>query len=318
MSSELQIGDVKLENRLILAPMAGMLRLSLRMAYRRSGCAMTCIGVVDSRAVAHSDSDDLITILGRREYTNDMERPVCVQLIGQDASQMADAAQRIESHASIIDLNFSCPIQGIVDAGYGASGLLDHPDVIHKIVAAVAKSVNIPVTVKIRIGYKGDDVDTLRIARGCQDAGAEGIVVHARTVNGMYNGAVHWDWIRKVKEAVTIPVIGNGGINIPEDAAAMLEQTGCDFVMLGKIPFINPLIFSQSNQYLKTGSYTQSSEMMTLLNFFHTYWQTSRRIDSSNPFKFYKRRCRAFLKMRNYMQKLANGTASLNWKSSKG
>ena len=317
MGSELKIGHVKLENRLILAPMAGMLRLSLRMAYRRSGCAMTCVGVVDAKAVAQSDSDDLITILGQREYTNERERPVCVQLIGIDSSQMAETAQRIKRHASIIDLNFSGPIQSIVDAGYGAAGLLSQPDVIHEIVAAVVKSVDIPVTVKIRIGFKGDDVDVLRIARGCQDAGAAAICVHARTVSGMYNGPVHWEWIRKVKEAVTIPVIGNGGINTPADAAAMLEQTGCDFVMLGKIPFINPLIFLQINQYLKNRGYTRSSEFMTLLKFFRCYWQTSRGIDSSNPFRFYRRRCRAFLKVRNFMQKIENGTASLNWKASK-
>ena len=318
MNDDLKIGDIKLENKLILAPMAGMLRLSLRMAYRRLGCAMTCIGVVDARAVAQSNSDDLVTILGRTEYTNKEERPVCVQLIGMNPPQMAEAAQRIEHHASILNLNFSGPIQSIVDAGYGAGGLLSQPHLINEIVRKVVRSVSIPVTVKIRIGHKGDDVDVLRIALGCQDAGAEAIVIHARTISEMYNGPVHWEWIQKVKEAVRIPVVGNGGIRTPEDAAAMLEQTGCDFVMLGKTPFINPLIFLQTNQYLETGSCLHKSNVSTLMNFFYHYWQTSSRIDSSNPLRFYKRRCRAFLKMRHFIQKLENGSASLNWRNPKG
>lgn len=318
MSKPLHIGNVELENRLILAPMAGMLRLSLRMAFRRLGCAMTCVGVVDARAVAQSDSDNLITILGRQEYTNQQESPVCIQLIGGNIADMVEAARKIERHASMLNLNFSGPIQHLVSADYGASGLLNRPDVIEKMTAAVVKAVTIPVTVKIRIGFNGNDVDVLGVAKSCQDAGAAAIVVHARTVSEMYCGPVYWDWIEKVKCAVTIPVVGNGGIHTPEDAAAMLNQTGCDFVMLGKAPFINPLIFSQINSYLETGNYTRLSDRRTLLKFFSCYWRTSRRIDSPNPLKFIKRRCRTFLTMRAYMQKLQAGTATLDWNGPKG
>lgn len=313
-----RIGNIELENRLILAPMAGMLRLSLRMAYRRAGCAMTCVGVVDARAVAESDTDNLITILGRQEFTNEEEKPVCVQLIGGNIDDMVEAARKIEHRSSLLNLNFSGPIRRLVEAGYGASALLSRPDVIDKMTAAVVDAVKIPVTVKIRIGVEGDDVDVLRVAKSCQDAGAAAIMVHARTVAGMYNGPVHWDWIEKVKNAVAVPVVGNGGVDTPQDAAAMLNQTGCDFVMLGKAPFINPLIFSQINEFLETGHYAESSDAMTLLKFFRHYWHTSRRIDSPNPVKFFKRRCRAFLKMRAYMQKLQAGTVTLGWNAPKG
>ena len=307
-----KIGNVELDNRLILGAMAGMLRLSLRMAYRQCGCAMTCVGVIDARAVAQSNSDALITILGRREYTNQEERPVCVQLIGSDVTHMVEAARRVEHRASIIDLNFSGPIQRLVDAGYGASSLLKHPDVIEKIVSAVVKAVNIPVTAKIRIGFNGNDVDVIGIARRCQDAGAAAICVHARTVSEMYRGPAHWEWIEKVRLAVDIPVIGNGGIHTPEDAAAMIDQTNCDFLMLGKTPFINPLIFAQIGQYLNTGDYTRYSEKTAMLKFFWRYWNAERRIGFQSPLRFLKRRYRAFLEARSFIQDLENGKASLD------
>jgi nifR3 family TIM-barrel protein len=318
MDNGLQIGNVKLENRLILAPMAGMLRLSLRMAYRQSGCAMTCIGVVDARAVAQSESDDLITILGNQETTNQEERPVCVQLIGSDVAHMVEAARRIQRHASIINLNFSGPIQRLIDAGYGAADFLRRPRDIEKMVAAVAGAVSIPVTTKIRIGFKGNDVDVVDIAARCQGAGAAAIFVHARTVSQMYRWPAHWEWIEKVKRTVSIPVIGNGGVNTPEDAAAMLDQTGCDFVMLGKAPFVNPMIFAQINQFLKTGKYSRFSETAALLKFFWRYWQVERRMHSQGPLRFIKRRCRPFLKMRKYMQNLQNGTVNLDCQAPKG
>ena len=307
----MNIANVRLENRLIVAPLAGMLRLSLRMTYRKLSAAMTCVGVIDAHAVAKSKSDRLIDILGREEITNDEERPVSVQLAGGDIGEMAEAAGRIERFASIIDLNFSGPIQRLIDKGCGIAGLLKSPDRIEKMVTAVVKTVSVPVTAKIRVGFQGDDVDVLRIAKGCEAAGASAIIVHARTVSEGYTGPVHWDWIRRVKENVSIPVVGNGGVNSPLDVKAMLEKTGCDFVMIGKAAIINPLIFHQANQYLETGTFTEMNQTLALLKFFRHYRVFARRIDSRGPLRFLRRSCGVFMKMRSFMKKIKAGTVTI-------
>lgn len=307
----LHIGKLRLDNRLILAPMAGMLRLSLRMAYRRAGAAMTCVGVIDAGAVAKSGSGRLINILGRQEITNMEEEPVSVQLIGADAGLMSAVAERIESQVSIIDLNFSCPIKRFANRGYGASSLLGDPLHIEKIVAAVVNRVKVPVTVKIRVGFQGDDVDVLRVAKGCEAAGAAAIVVHGRTVNQGYTGPSCWDWIKRVKQNVSIPVVGNGGVHSPQDAMAMLEQTGCDFVMIGTAAFINPMIFIQTHRYMTTGTLPSDNATLALLQFFRHYWRTSRQIDGYGPRKFLKRSCRHFLHLRSYMQRIQAGNITL-------
>lgn len=305
-----QIGDVTLENRLILAPMAGMLRLPVRLAYRKLGASMTCVGVIDARAVAQSPTDELVTILGKREVTSEEERPVCVQLAGSDAAILATAARRIERHTSILDLNFSGPTRRLVDNGYGAS-LLREPSRIRDIVAAVAGSVEIPVTAKIRIGVEGPDVDVVRIAQICQDAGAAAITIHARYVRQMYYGPAHWEWIKRVKDEVDIPVVGNGAVHSPLDARAMLEQTGCDFVMIGTAAFINPLIFRQTNELLETGRYRPASDTRALLEFFRHYFTFARRIESRRPLTFLRRSCRDFLRVRAYMQRIQTGQTTL-------
>ncbi len=305
------IGSLKLDNCLVLAPMAGMLRLSLRMAYRKTGAAMTCVGVIDAGAIIKSDSDRLINVLGRQEITQAAEEPVSVQLIGADTGMMAAAAERIQSQASIIDLNFSGPVQRLVDGGYGASSLLCDPQHIEKIVAAVVSRVKVPVTAKIRVGFQGDDVDVLRVAKACEAAGAAAIVVHARTVSQGYTGTPCWDWIKRVKQAVSIPVVGNGGVNSPLGAMAMLEQTGCDFVMIGTAAFINPMIFHQTRRYITTGTLPLISAPLALLQFFRHYWRTARQIDGYGPRKFLKRSCRHFLHLRSYMMRIQEGTLTL-------
>lgn len=305
------IGNLWLDNRLILAPMAGMLRLSLRMAYREAGAAMTCVGVIDAGAVVKSGSERLVNVLGRQEFTNVAEEPVSVQLIGADTGLMAAAAERIQSQASIIDLNFSCPIQRLVGRGYGASSLLCDPQHIERIVAAVVNRVKVPVTVKIRTGFQGDDVDVLRVAKGCEAAGAAAIVVHGRTVTQGYTGSPCWDWIKRVKQAVSIPVVGNGGVHSPLDAMAMLEQTGCDFVMIGTAAFINPMIFHQTHHWMATGTLPSTRETLALLQFFRHCWRTARQVDGYGPRKFLKRSCRHFLHLRSYMQRVQEGTITL-------
>lgn len=304
------IGDLELENKLILAPLANMLRLSLRLTYRKLGAAMTCVGVIDAKAVAESKGEKLINLLGQEEVTNDEERPVSVQLIGGQINKMAEAAKRIEKFASIIDLNFSGPIQRVIDKGQGAA-CLKNPGLIAEMVGAVVENVSVPVTAKIRIGFQGNDVNVLKVAENCETAGASAIIVHARSVSEGYAGPVHWDVIKKVKENVGIPVVGNGGVHSAFDAKAMLERTGCDFVMIGTSAIINPLIFYETNRLLQTGHLPKTNQIMTLAKFLRQYSVFARRIESKSTLKFIKRSCRNFLKMRSYMKKIKAGTVTL-------
>ncbi len=306
-----RIGTVTLENRLILAAMGGMLRLPVRLAYRKLGAAMTCVGVIDADAVARAQDDHLINILGKREITSPQEYPVCVQLVGSEVEAMATAARRIENRASMIDLNFSGPTQRLLDKGYGAAGLLKDPARIREIVAAVAGSIGIPVTAKIRIGFEGPDVDAVGIAQACQDAGAAAIAVHARYVSQKYCGPARWEWIKRIKDQVDIPVIGNGAVHSPRDAKAMLEQTGCDFVMIGTAAFLNPLIFRQTNDFLNTGRYRDAGSTRALLEFFRHYFAFARRVESRSLFQFIRRSCRDFLRVRAYMQRIQTGQTTL-------
>jgi len=307
----MQIGSVRLEGRGVLAPLAGMLRLSLRMTYRKLGAAMTCVGIIDASKMAQSKDGRLINILGTEEQTCEQEWPVCVQLIGSEADYMAEAARRLESSANIIDLNFSGPLRKVIDTDYGAAGLLNKPRQIAKIVEEVVKSVSVPVTAKIRIGIKGSDIDVVRVAKSIEGAGASGITVHARYANEYYTGPAHWEYIKKVRESVGIPVTGNGGVYSASDAKAMLEKTECDFVMIGTEAIINPLIFQQTNELLETGKVTEVSEMMGLLKFFRQYSIFAKRIEHKGLWKFVRRSCRNFMKMRAYMRQVKAGTRKL-------
>lgn len=271
---------------------------------------MTCVGVIDAKAVAASKEKKMINLLGRKEITNEEERPVSVQLIGSEISEVVQAAKRIEEFASIIDLNFSGPIRRVFDKGQGAA-CLRSPGLIAEIVEAVVQNVNIPVTAKIRIGIQGDDVDVLQIAKGCEAAGASALIVHARTVSERYAGQAHWEWIKRVKENVSIPVVGNGAVNSPFDAKAMLETTGCDFVMIGTTAIINPLIFYQTNQYLQTGTFAEMNETLALLGFFREYRVFARRIDSRGLLRFLRRSCRSFINMRRFIKRIKAGTATI-------
>ena len=301
---------MELENRLILAPLGGMLRLPVRLAYRRLGAAMTCVGAIDARAVALASTDDLVNILGKRETTSEEERPVCVQLVGGDAETLAVAALRVQRYTSVIDLNFSGPTRRMVGKGHGAA-ILRNPALMKEILTAVAGSVSIPVTAKIRIGFEGPDVDAVRLAQNCQDAGAAAIVVHARFVCQRYCGPAHWEWIQRIKQNVDIPVIGNGGVYSPPDARAMIEQTGCDFVMIGTAAFVNPLIFRQTNELLDTGRCRDAGNVRALLAFFRHYHTCAKRVESRGTLKFLRRSCRDFLRARAYLQRIQTGQTTL-------
>ncbi len=306
----MQIGKLRLENKTILAPLGGMLGLSLRMTYRDLGAAMTCVGVIDAKKVAESKDGRMINILYKEEVVSEEERPVCIQLIGSDTLCMAEAARRAENLASVIDLNFSSPLRRSIDEGCGAV-LLRNPEHIARIVEAVVGSVKVPVTAKIRIGIKGNDIDIVRVAKSIEGAGASAITVHGRSADEYYAGPVHWEYIKKVKDSVRIPVVGNGGVNSASDAKAMLEKTGCDFVMIGTWAIINPGIFHQIDELLRTGEACQVSDMTGLLKFFKRYFVFARKVEGKGLYVFLKCSCRNFLKMRTYMIGSQAGTNKL-------
>ncbi len=307
----MNISKVKLENRLILAPLGGMLNLPLRLAFRKFGASMTCIGVIDANAVVKSNRVKLINILGQEEKTIDGEKPVSIQLIGSDIDTLVEAAKRIEKFASIIDLNFGCPIKRFITQGYGGVNLLKDPGFIGEVVRAIVENVNVPVITKIRIGINGNDVDVLKIAKNCETSGISAIAIHSRSASEGFSGKVHWDFIKKVKESIGVPVIGNGGINSAIDVKAMFERTHCDFVMIGKAAIINPLIFLETNSFLQTGRLRKSNGFAPLAKFLREYAKFIKILEKKRLPKLVKKSYLDFFRMRLYIKKIKTGKITL-------
>lgn len=245
---KLQIGNVTLQNQVILAPMAGVTDLPFRLLCKEQGAGLLCMEMVSAKAIYYNNrnTDTLMEI-------DDRERPVSLQLFGSDPYIMSEMAKRIEERPfDILDVNMGCPVPKVVNNGEG-SALMKDPALVRKIVTAMARAVKKPLTVKIRKGFDEDHVNAVEIARIIEDSGAAAIAVHGRTRQQYYSGKADWEIIRKVKEAVSIPVIGNGDVDSPRKAREMLEQTGCDGVMVGRAAQGNPWIFRQIVHYLDTG-----------------------------------------------------------------
>ncbi len=245
---KLQIGNVTLQNQVILAPMAGVTDLPFRLLCKEQGAGLLCMEMVSAKAIYYNNrnTDTLMEI-------DDRERPVSLQFFGSDPYIMSEMAKRIEERPfDILDVNMGCPVPKVVNNGEG-SALMKDPALVRKIVTAMARAVKKPLTVKIRKGFDEDHVNAVEIARIIEDSGAAAIAVHGRTRQQYYSGKADWEIIRKVKEAVSIPVIGNGDVDSPRKAREMLEQTGCDGVMVGRAAQGNPWIFRQIVHYLDTG-----------------------------------------------------------------
>lgn len=303
------IGDVQLDGRGFLAPTCGVLNLPMRLAFRRFGAAMTYVGVIDAAAVARRGEPTLVNVLGRVETTCEREGPVAIQLIGSDPRCMADAAALVEPLADVIDVNFSGPVQAVVEQGWGAA-MLTEPDRMAEIVAAIVAGVQVPVTVKIRIGLQGRDIDVVNVAKTCEAAGASAITVHARAASEKYTGAAHWESIAAVKKHVGIPVIGNGAIGSAIDAKAMVDRTGCDFVMMCTGAFVNPLIFQEVDALLATNKPVRTNRSVGLVRFMREYYGLIRDLHSRTRRRAFRKAFRRFWALRSYMRKLQAGTVS--------
>ena len=245
---KLKIGNVELENNLILAPMAGVTDLPFRLLCKEQGCGLMYTEMVSAKAILYKNRNTGPLMEVRPE-----EEPVALQLFGSDPEIVSDIAAQVEDGPyAFIDINMGCPVPKIVNNGEG-SALMKNPKLVEEILTALVKKVKKPVTVKFRKGFDDDHINAVEIARIAESCGVSAVAVHGRTRAQFYSGKADWDINRQVKEAVKIPVIGNGDIFTPEDAKRMLEETGCDGLMIARGAKGNPWIFSRTLHYLETG-----------------------------------------------------------------
>lgn len=245
---KLKIGNVELENNLVLAPMAGVCDLPFRVLCKEQGAGLLCMEMVSAKGIYYNNKNTEILLT-----TEPGERPVSLQLFGADAYIMSEMAKRIEERPfDILDINMGCPVPKVVNNGEG-SALMKQPKLVYEIVSHIVKAIKKPVTVKIRKGFDDAHINAVEIAKIVEEAGAAAVAVHGRTREQYYSGKADWDIIRQVKEAVSIPVIGNGDILTAKDVQNMRQQTGCDGFMIGRGAQGNPWIFAQILHYLDTG-----------------------------------------------------------------
>ena len=244
----MKIGNVTLENNIILAPMAGVTDLPFRLLCKEQGAGLLCMEMVSAKAIYYKNknTESLLEI-------HPDETPVSLQLFGSDADIMSEMAKKIEERPfSILDINMGCPVPKVVNNGEG-SALMKNPKLVWEIVSKMSKAIEKPVTVKIRKGFDDTCMNAVEIAKIAQDCGAAAVAVHGRTREQYYSGKADWDIIAKVKDALSIPVIGNGDVVDEDSAQRMMEYTGCDGIMIGRAAQGNPFIFHQLSHFAKTG-----------------------------------------------------------------
>lgn len=236
-----KIRDVEIANQIVIAPMAGVSNLAFRELAKQFGAGLIYAEMVSDKAICYNNkkTKDMT-------YVSEQERPLSMQLFGYEVDSMVKAAQFLdtETDCDIIDINMGCPVKKVVSCGSG-SALMKTPELAEEIVKAVVKAVKKPVTVKIRAGWDENSINCVEFAQRMEKAGASAIAVHPRTRKQFYEGKSNWDLIRQVKEAVSIPVIGNGDIHTPQDAERMLKETGCDAVMIGRAVLGDPWLIRQ-------------------------------------------------------------------------
>ena len=247
----MNIGNVYIKNKVVVAPMAGVTNTSYRKILKQMGAGLIYAEMVSDKALCYKSKKTLDLL-----KMDDKERPISQQIFGSDEESFVEAAKLVENlqHPDIIDINMGCPVPKVAIKNQAGSALLKDPEKIRKIVSSVVKAVNVPVTVKIRAGWDNEHINALEVAKVCEEAGAKAIAIHARTRSQGYSGKADWSIIKKVKEAVSIPVIGNGDVTDCYLAKKMLDETGCDAVMIGRGLLGNPWLIRDCVNYLENGS----------------------------------------------------------------
>jgi nifR3 family TIM-barrel protein len=245
----LKIGDIEMKNPVVLAPMAGVCNSAFRLTVKEFGAGLVCAEMVSDKAILFNNQKTMGML-----YIDEREKPLSLQIFGGEKETLIEAAKFVDknTNADIIDINMGCPVPKITKCDAGAKWLLD-PNKIYDVVAAVVDAVEKPVTVKMRIGWDENHIYAVENAQAVERAGGKAVAVHGRTRAQMYEGKADWNIIKQVKEAVNIPVIGNGDVQTPQDAKRMLEETGVDGVMIGRAALGNPWMIYRTVRYLETG-----------------------------------------------------------------
>ncbi len=248
-----KIGTVTIKNKVVLAPMASVSNSAYRTIVKKMGAGLIVAEMVSDKAVMYRNKKTIDLL-----YMTDFERPIAQQIFGSDENSFVEAAKFIEENMKpdIIDINMGCPVPKIAVKSQAGSALLKNPDKIKSIVKAVVSEVNVPVTVKIRSGWDENTINAVKVAKICEEAGASAITIHGRTRKQGYSGKADWNIIKEVKEAINIPVIGNGDVTTPELAKKMIEYTNCDAVMIGRGALGNPWLIRETVDYLEKGIYS--------------------------------------------------------------
>ena len=238
-----------MKNPVVLAPMAGVCNSAFRLTVKEFGAGLVCAEMVSDKGIVYKNEKTLNML-----YIDEREKPLSLQIFGGEKESLVEAAKFVDknTNADIIDINMGCPVPKITKVDAGAKWLLD-PNKIYEMVSAVVDAVDKPVTVKMRMGWDEDHVYAVQNAQAVERAGGKAVALHGRTRVQMYEGTSNWDIIREVKQSVNIPIIGNGDVHTPQDAKRMLEETGCDGVMIGRAALGNPWMIYRTVKYLETG-----------------------------------------------------------------